>query len=178
MSEPVTLRAGDSVTWSRSEPDYTAADGWALAYRLIPPTGEAVAITTIAAGDTYTATLLASDTGNFPAGRCTLVGVLTKSGGQQITLYIGAIDILPNLSALSAWDGRSTARQMLDAVEATLANRASAGQLDVIEATFRDRGWKRSPETLLKLRSQLLAEVRREDAAEGKGSGGRTYVRF
>lgn len=178
MAEPLTHRAGDSISWSRDEPDHPPADGWVLSYRLVHPTAAAITIAAVASGTVWTVSLTPSQTAAWPAGRCMLVGLLTRASAERLTRYSAAIEILPDLATASTYDGRSTARKMLEAVEAALVSRASAAQIDMIEANFRDRGWKRSPELLIKLRSQLAIEVAREDAITGSGAGGRVYVRF
>ena len=42
-TEPLSTRAGDSLSWSRSLPEYSAADGWTLKYRILWTTGSSPA---------------------------------------------------------------------------------------------------------------------------------------
>jgi hypothetical protein len=43
-SEPTIIHADDTVPWTRELPEYSAADGWALKYRLLYSTGMAVVL--------------------------------------------------------------------------------------------------------------------------------------
>jgi hypothetical protein len=74
----------------------------------------------------------------------------------------GTLRILPDLSLAAAYDPRSWAKRMLDAVEAMLEARATTDQLDLVDTTLGDRGMKRDRSSLIELRSQLQIEVQRE----------------
>ena len=59
-TEPLSIRAGDSLSWSRSLPEYSAADGWTLKYRILWTTGSSPASFSAAGvGTQHTVTLAA-----------------------------------------------------------------------------------------------------------------------
>lgn len=89
----------------------------------------------------------------------------------------GSVRIKPDLAAMPAGhDGRSDARQALDAIEAVLARRAT---LDQERYRINNRELYRTPiADLLRLRAHYLERVRREEAgAAGRGVFGR-QVKF
>lgn len=180
--EPVTLRAGDSASWSRTLPDYPASDGWTLAYRIIPPSGDPVEIPTTGSGDTHDVALVSGATANLPAGNCLLVGILTKAGGQQVTLYHGSITILPNLAALSSYDARSQARQALDKLREIYAAAQASGNALLAEYEIAGRRvkYKDTAQVLQQIR-YFEQQVAAEDAAAALMNGtsrGRVQVRI
>jgi hypothetical protein len=115
------------------------------------------------------------------AGTYDVVSVVSNAT-ERHEIGRSIVVVTPDFSAAAAVDGRSFARAMLDHVEAALLNRATKDQLDVIEATMAGRGMKRTPATLITLRSQLKAEISREESAAGIRAGkparSRVMIRF
>lgn len=177
-TEPHTHRAGDTLTWRRTVADYPATDGWALAYTLLSPTADKITLTATASGPDYLISVAAAATAAWPPGPRTWVARVTK-GAEVHTICTGTLNVLPDLTAATTYDGRSHARKMLDAIEAALLGAATAGQLDVLEADFNTRRIKYDRAGLIKLRSLYAVEVAREDAAAGRGVGrGRIMLRM
>lgn len=145
-SEPISIRAGDSVTWQRVLPEYPASAGWALAYRLIPETGTAVEISATGSGDTHTVALARTATASIAAGRYTLVGYATLNT-ERATLYSAPCQVLPDLSSASSYDGRSAA-------EIALAAAKTAQQRGVKSYTVGDR------QTTFHDMAELIAHIR------------------
>ena len=108
--------------------------------------------------------------------------VRARAKTERFEVDRGRVQILPDWSAATANDGRSFARQMVDAIEASLLSRASSDQLDLVNATLADRGMTRDKAGLITLRNQMKAEVLREEQAEalrkGLGSKSKLLVRF
>ena len=50
--EPLTIRAGDTIEWTKSIDDYKASDGWTLSYSF-RGTGGTIDITSSADGDDH-----------------------------------------------------------------------------------------------------------------------------
>jgi len=176
---PAEIRAGDTLTFTRSHADYPASAGWVLAFKLIPSVGAPVDFTGSASGDDYAVTVLASTTAAWSAGRYTWVETLTLDA-VRVTVGSGEVLVLPDLAALTtAYDGRSFARKMPEAIEAALVNAATASQLDLIDVTFAGRGQKRDRALLIKERDRYRREVLAEDRAAGiKPGSGRVLLRM
>lgn len=172
---PTSLRAGDSVSWLLDFADYPASDGWVLSYVLLSDQGR-YDFTAVASGASHLIELASGDTAGWVAGQYTLTGYL-KKGSDRVTVGTSPIEILPDLPATSTttYDGRSHARRMLEAIEATLESRATKAQLDLVELQIYQRTQRRDVGVLLEARARYLVEVRREEAA---GASGRILVRF
>lgn len=170
--EPLTLRAGDTWSWSRIDADHTAAAGWAVAWHLASAAGHYEQAGS-GAGDTWSLTWPAADTAGIPAGIYAWAAVATKAG-ETLTLASGQVLVQPALT--SAVDARSHARKVLDAIEALIENRAT---IDQQEYTIAGRQLKRMPlPDLLALRTRYRSEVQREDAASAGYDGRNIRVRF
>lgn len=181
MSEPTTLRAGDSASWTRSLPDYLPSAGWSLKYRLLWSAGTAVDITATPAGDDFEVTLTAATTATWAAGQATLVSWVEKTP-ERVTLGQQPLTILPDLAEATTFDGRSQNRRGLDDARTALAAYLAAGQLHVMEYEVAGRSMKfRSTEDILALIRYYEGEVAKEDVALALlngGSAGRVYTRF
>lgn len=133
-NEPTTLRAGDTVAWTRELAEYSAADGWSLKYRLLWPVGVAADISAVGTGTLHSVNLSAADTASFTAGPATLVAYVEKGAGatlERATLQSQSITVLPSLAAATAYDGRSANAIALANARAALASYMAKGQLHV-----------------------------------------------
>ncbi|MGD0587022.1 MAG: hypothetical protein ABSA86_14845 [Oryzomonas sp.] len=118
--EPISVFAGDTMTWHRNLPDYQPADGWALTYALRGPASLDITTTT----DPDSPGFLVSAICSVAAGSYYLQGSVTK-GAEIHTIYNGTLTVLPNISAIEGtYDGRSYAKQMLDAIDAYMLGNA------------------------------------------------------
>jgi hypothetical protein len=181
MLAPSTFRAGDSVSWTESLAAYSAADGWVLKFRLLWPTGTAVAIDTTADGADHAVALSAANTANWVAGTATLVSWVEK-GTERNTLASDQVTILPNLAAATTFDGRSISARSLDDALAARAAYLASGKAHVAEYDIAGRVMKfRSVKEIADLIEQLQREVARERAIQAVldgGTPGRVQVRF
>ena len=177
--EPLSFRAGDSVAWTISDSDHRAGDGWVLSYTLISAAVK-ITLTSSASGDDHAVSLAAAATAGYAAGDYQWVRTFTNSGtSARETVASGTVSILPNLSALSTYDGRSHAVRMLEAIEASLESRATADMIDLLASSGLDRSMQRDTAKLIALRSKYQIEVAREQAAAGNRPGrGRILMRF
>ena len=126
-TEPAAFRAGDLVRWTKFLSDYPANDGWTLSYTLINASIK-ISLTATASGAEHLVSVPAATSANYAAGAYTWMARVTK-GSEVYTIGQGSLTILPNLSALMSYDGRSHAQTMVDAIEAAIQGRASALQL-------------------------------------------------
>lgn len=162
MSEPTTLVAGDSWSWSRADllPDYPPGDGWVLTYRLAPAAGGASVELT--AGSDHAVAVAPAESAAFAAGVWTWSALVTD-GTDRHRVGTGRLTVEPDPAAAEAADGRSWAERALEAVEATLANRATA---DHEAFTIEGRSVSRIPlGELRSWRARLRSEVARERGA-------------
>ena len=169
-TEPAALRAGDTWTWRRDDLGDYPASSWTLAYYFRNASAH-FDITAAADGNAYLVTVAKATTAPIAAGWYDWIAVAT-SATERYQVDQGRAEVLPDFATAAAHDARTTSRKLLDYVEAMLLGRASSGQIDIIETTLADRGLKRESGGLMKLRSQLASEVAREDAANGRKTGG------
>lgn len=172
MNQPTTFRAGDSVSWTVSLPDYPASAGWSLKYRLLWPTGDAKEIESTAAGDEYAVALTSSDTSTWAAGSATLVTVVEKNDERK-TLSADPVTVLPDLGSLSTYDSRSLTKRTLDDLKQALANYAAAEHGHVEEYEVAGRRMKfRSVDDIKQLISYYTVLVAKDNATDALLSGG------
>lgn len=178
-TEPTTLRAGDSIAWTRSVPAFPASAGWVLAYRLLW-SASMLDIATTASGDDYAVALSAVDSATVPPGRATLVGTVSKSGDRK-TIYSAPVTVLADLAAASTFDGRSWAQRALDDARTALLAYTAGGGAHVEAYTIAGRSMKfRSAADLLELIARLERDVvaeRHANAIIAGGTPGRILTR-
>lgn len=176
-TEPTEARAGDTWQWRREDlSDYPASDGWTLKYYFRNSAAK-FDITATADGDLYEVSVDMATTAAKTVGTYDWIAVV-ESATERFQVDEGILEVLPNLATDVVYDARSFARTMLDAVEAALAAKASAQQLDLVQAALADRSMQFSVGALMTLRSQLQSEVRREIATQKGESKNRILVRF
>lgn len=179
-TEPNELRAGDTWQWRREDLADTPAPAWVLTY-YFRNASQFFNVVAAADGVNHAITVAKATTAALIAGDYDWIAVVT-SATERHEVGHGRLTLLPDFSAAAALDTRTFARKLLDSVEAALLNRATTDQLDVINATLADRGIQRGDGAMIKLRSQLIAEVKREENAEalrnGRPSKNRVLVRF
>lgn len=179
-SEPAELRVGDTWQWRRDDlsSDYPASL-WTLTY-YVRNASAYFDITATADGDHFAIEVAKATTALKTAGDYTWVAVVSDAT-YRYEVDSGRFTLLPNYGTAAAYDGRSFAEKLLAAVETELTSRGSSGQLDLVNAALADRNLTRSAGGLIALRSQLVAEVKREQAAEAMRNGesrNRLLVRF
>ena len=161
-TEPTTIRAGDLLSWSKSLADYPANDGWALAYTLINGSTK-LTINASASGADHLVSVAAATSAAYAAGSYSWMARVTK-GTEIYTVDTGSMQILPNLAALTTYDGRSHAKVMVEAIEAAIQGRASSVQLRM---AINNRSIEYlSPTELIRWLSFYRAEVAKEAQAE------------
>lgn len=165
-TEPIQARAGDTWEWTKDYPDYPAST-WTLSYVFYNSSG-VIQIAASADGDTHTIDVAPATTTAYTAGRYDWTASVTD-GTDVYQVGSGVTQVLPDLSSATSYDGRSHARVMLDAIDAILESRASAGDLDLIKSARGGRSLERGD--LIKLRNHYAAIVRQEEDAQKIASG-------
>jgi len=175
-TEPARITAGDTLTWQKALPDYPASAGWVLSYALLGPGGKFTFAAT-ASGDDHLVSVSAPTSAAWPAGPYNWQAYVTK-GAERVTVGMGQFTVLANFA--TATDGKSTARKILEAIEAVLQGSATFAQRATMIGDKRLE--RHSVAELLEARSRLQNEVAGEDAAArvaaGLASGHRVLVRF
>lgn len=180
--EPTTLTAGDTVKWTRSLADYSAADSWVLKYRLINA-AETIDITATASGADHLVSVAASTTDAWVAGDYTWQAYVEKAG-ERYTVGTGTLKIKPDLAAAAAGvDTRTTAAKMVADLEAASLDYATNGQGGVQRYTIggREMWFEQAADFTERLeywRGRLAAELAKESIAQGRGNPRRFYAAF
>ena len=163
-NEPGQIVAGDSVDWTENLNDYPAPD-WVLHYALFNKDGN-YSFDAGADGTGHkaalTAATTAATTAAWAAGRYDWASYVTK-GAERESVATGAIIIKAHPAAGVPLDGRTHARKMLDALEATLEGKATTQDLDLVKGQFGERAMERDPELLRKWRDHYRTEVQDEE---------------
>lgn len=187
--EPLEITQGESASWERSLAGYPATE-WSAAYRFrgVRGVGAGINVACTASGTSFAAEIT-------PAQSRTM-SVTTYEWQLWLTRLSDASDIRQaergtirvNLGftaeAAGPVDTRSAAQQVLDAIDAVIASKATADQLEyTIETTVGKRQLKRLPMTeLVAARTHYAAIVARERQAERMRSRGsifkNVYVRM
>jgi hypothetical protein len=189
MTIPATIRAGDTVTWrddatTDSLDNAVTSGAWSLSYFLRNATaGAGLTVASTSYGSGWQTTISATSSATLAAGSWYWQARAT-SGTNALTIGTGSLTVLAALNYTgtpAAFDGRSQARQDLDAVQAAIRSIISGG------ATKRYQIGSRSLEKfslaeLIELENRLKAQVAKEEAAErmaiGLGDPRNLFVRF
>ncbi len=181
-SEPLSIIAGDTLTWQKTLVNYPASQGWTLNYRLINAAGH-LDITGSASGDDHLISVPAAASSGYVAGQYNWQSYVTNAGGERHTIETGDIEVKANwAAATTGLETRSTARQILDALEAAwlVASTKRAFVFDYQIANRKMRFALRS-EWIAELdywRREVYREERAQRIAAGLPSGAKVYVRF
>lgn len=178
-SEPASIIAGDTISWQIALPDYPVTAGWTLKYNAVGAAGQ-FALDSSAAGADHAVAAAKGTTAAYPVGNYTVTKYV-ESATERVTLGNFPLQVLPDLAAkTAAFDNRSHAKRVLDAIEAVLEGTASSDQQEfTIDGTTLKR---KTVADLLKLRQFYKNEYDREVSAariqQGLGPGNKVLVRF
>jgi hypothetical protein len=170
-----TLTVGDTLDFTTSVPGYPASSGYTLKYRVIPRTsGAAILLTATAVDDDYRVQYPPAVTATWAAGEYTWSAWIEKSG-ERYSVDSGIVTLKVDPAVVAAYDGRTPARAALDAANAALAGYGNEAFSHVSGYTIGNRSMQfrefRDQGDFLAFRSQLKAEVWREDAAVAMAAG-------
>lgn len=166
---PTEAVAGTTIEWSMSLP-HTPADGFDATITLANAAGDNVSVDAEASTDekSYDFTLAPTDTENLPAG--TYFYQVTTADGTDVFLEASGQIVVSTLIGDAAYDARSDAQKILDAIDATALNKATIDQQNY-QIANRQLGRIPLPE-LLQLRKYYAAivdqEIRKERLAAGR----------
>lgn len=176
LNIPKVMVAGDRVEWKDSNLDIAKTLTWAIRGATI------LDLTATVDGSEFVTAIAPNQSATLTEGEYYYQAFLTDINGDRQTIEAGQITVVVNLATASLpYDGRSTAKQMLDAVETAIKTILEGGAVQ--SYSIKGRNLAKMPMTeLVTLRSQLKAEVARENAAAtiatGLGDPKRMFVRF
>lgn len=183
--EPSEITRGETVAWSKSLSGYLPADGWALTY-YFRGAGKGVDVVGVADGNTWTNTITAVQSASLAAGRYDYQGWVSKGSGddlEQHQVAAGTLTVkqgLTDVDVETIYDGRSEAKQTLDAIRAAMARSATRAQL---RRTIGDKSIEyMSMSELIVAESRFAqlvnAEARNERVNQGGSFFQTIYTRF
>jgi hypothetical protein len=122
---PDSFSAGETVTYTRSDPDYPATAGWErILYLAGKCRGRFVAV---AQGSAYAFTLPAVDTAGLDPGGYQWVERVTKDG-EAHNRNSGRVKVTQDLATLSDGEGQDWWEKTLEIIEAKLQGRLTRDQ--------------------------------------------------
>ncbi len=164
-TEPRSFIAGETLEWSKSLANYAATE-WTLKYSLRGPGTAPADITATADGEEFLVDASSTYTAALTAGTWRLVGWV-ESGSEKHYVYDEDV-IVKAAPATGTLETRSTAKIIVDAIDALLTGKAS---LDQKRYRIADRELERyEPEQLLKFRTYYWNEYVKEERAKRGGS--------
>ena len=163
LNEPLTLVAGDTVSWDRKDLSNYPSSVWTLKYYFVK-TNEQIIITASANGDYFRVVVAASITTNYPAGIYKWNAYVSK-GTERYKVDEGTLEIKTDYAAqTTGYDDRSHIKKTLDAIEAVIEGRATQDHLSYSIAGRSIA--KISPEELIRWWSFYKQQYQRELDAE------------
>jgi len=177
--EPNEFVAGSTVKFIKSLPDYPASE-WTLSFHLRGPGSlDVEAVAAESSGD-HLITLTADQTADLEAGTYYWQAWVFKDD-EKFLIGEGRVEIKPGLNVkIENFDGRSKAKKLLDAIDATLEGRATK---DLHMYMIGNRQLMRIPvEQLISLRREYARLYAREQRNARVRRGGSLFsnvkVRF
>lgn len=187
-TEPEKITAGDYVQWkiagseciTPAGDECLASDSWVLTYALVSKSGK-IEITAEASTDDHLVTLAKATTAEYKPDIYSWQSYVTKSD-ERYMIDSGRLEILPDFAQKSdaGFDSRSHVKRTLDALEATLEQRATKDQSATVIAgeVVGKMPIQRVLEFYNQYYSRYTQEQRAQQVANGKGHDAKILVRF
>lgn len=176
--EPSRIAKGERIAWTRTFTDAPASE-YTVEYRF-RGSGTGVNVTATADGDAHVAEITAAASATFGStGKHRWQAWATEIGNAANTFIVASgiliVDAGFATGSTAAVDVRSTAKQILDAIDAAMLSAATSTQLEVEVTT--PAGSRRiknmSRKELIDSREYYAKIVARENAAERVRNGGK-----
>ena len=163
-SVPSSITAGNSFSWLTSLSDYPASSGWSLIVVLINATSK-ITLTSEASTDDHLVSVSAATSAEYTAGKYKYT-ILVTDETYRYTVESGDIEVLPDPSTQTTFDGRTIAETCLENIEAVLEGKATQ---DNMSYSIGGRSLsKYSWDELITARNYFQTEV---NSAKRKASG-------
>jgi hypothetical protein len=171
---PDKFSAGDSISWTKANSDCPADEGWEVTYYFRGPQQFSVVGSAYQTSD-YLFELEGADTASKTAG-VYWYDAYADDGTDRVKIDEGEVELLVNLetySDVTEYDGRSTVKKILDAIRATLEDKATADQgALLITYSGMQRQVSKIPVADLLLLEKRYAGLYAGEVAEGKLEAG------
>lgn len=173
MSEPTTLIAGHSATWTRYLPAYPTGD-YTLTYvfRSMDGSGPALIFEAVADGVAqHKLVLTPAQSATLQAGHYQLVGYVTDDdtagATTKATIYTGRVTVKPNPESATPGDLRSFAEKMVDQLRVAY-DKLSKGTVSSV--SIQGKNW--TQRSLSEMRSELFRwqEILQNEVAQSQGA--------
>lgn len=168
--EPLLLVAGDTISFTRTLPDYPATDGWSLKYE-IRGGAQAIEFTSVASGAAHQVKVEEDVTATWLPGDYTIAGfAINANTGDRHQIYYAAFEIFKDLVAAPGDANLQTHAQRMvklceDRLEELAAHVLNDSKVETTE-------WYRTKrEEYLRLRNHYKAEVKNELDAQRAANG-------
>lgn len=167
-SEPANILAGSTLKWRKTLAEYPASDDWVLTYKFRGPSEGFDAVAS-ADGDDHLVTVATATTAGMAGGTWYWQGWVSKDS-ETYPVESGQLEVTAALpAAANTYDGRTSAKKILDAIDAMLLGKAS---LDQQEYEIGDRKLARIPiPDLIELRKAYAKLYMQEQQAEASRDG-------
>lgn len=185
MNIPGIATAGDTITWfddvvTDNQGNFYEPGNYDLKYSLRGPS--ALDVTAFNTNGQWKTTIAPADSEKLAAGQYYWIAVVTNAGGDRFTVGTGQITIQVDLTGQQAgYDGRNTAKKIIDAIDAEILARTSGGS--TLEYTIAGRSLRKETlQSLQAIRADWVAiyakEVRAQRMAQGLGDPTARFVQF
>ena len=155
---PSRFAAGDTVKFTRSFSDYSAADGWTYVIYFNGAQAMSKAGTTAADGIGFAITLATTDTDDFTTPGAVRYQERVTKAGETYTVGEGTVDVARNYNGAAAGAAQTHEEKTLAVIEAAMSGRLTS---DIESYQIAGRAVSKIPiEQLSRLRAQYAAAVR------------------
>jgi len=177
--EPIELRAGDTLSFSKGLSDFKPSDGWYLQYQ-IRGSGDPVSFQSTASGDHHVILVPAATTAAWKPGDCKLIGFATDNT-KRFQIYDGQISILSDATSNTEDTFPKTfAQRMIEQIETAML--AQAGNPLAASRVGDSQFQYLTPQQLREQHAYWVLARRNEISADrakaGKPTGLRTHPVF
>lgn len=181
--EPQTLVCGDRWQWTRSFSNFSAADFTLTYYLRGRKAGAAITIAATADGTNFDVDVAKTVTAEYTPDVYFWSAYISDADDRQIVGQ-GRVEVKedPAVEFGEGYDGRSNARKIVEALDATILKRALTDKQRYTVQSLGVSIDRMTPEALLKLRDYYKAIVDAEDkemdSAYGRPNGDLVLARF
>ena len=179
MTIPRNIVAGDSIEWTDFFPEYLSPL-WSIKYSLVCPLTK-IELVSEPEADTggHSFYLPSTDTDSWQPGDY-IYQVYAISEGSRATIGRGFFTVDVDFSAQDKYDARPWLDRAIDAVEASVAGRASSSQLvmEIDGSRIEHISHLDQLELLERLYKRRAARGRARDVSQGKSPFGTVRVEF
>jgi hypothetical protein len=176
--EPVTIIAGDTISFTKSLADFPASQGWSLKYTLRGGANP-IEFTSTADGDDHVLSVDALTTAQWLPQDYTFSGFAEK-GSERDSIYLATLTVIANTESSDATQQTTHAQRMIERLESVLEGKARS---DILDSEVEGTVIRRMPfadvfKLLQKYRRMRESEIAAERIRNGQSSGRKIVTRL